>query len=106
MVKIDSLPLTVKIIYESEAKGSEYVAYSPEFEVTSCGPTEEKARENLKEALELVIEVAAETGNLDNLLAGAGFQVKDRGWRLPKISFEPFFMPIPKPMKGRVWAAA
>lgn len=99
------LPLTVKIIYEPEAKGSEYVAYSPEFEVASCGPTEEKARKNLQEAIELVIEVAADEGTLDDLLETVGFRAHKKGWLLPKVTFESFFLPIPEVLKGRIWTS-
>jgi len=105
-MEISNLPLTVKIIYEPEAKSAPYVAYSPEFEIASCGPTEEKARKNLREAVELVIEVSAKDGTLDELLESAGFTVEEKGWRLPKISFEPFSFPLPEPLQGRVWLNA
>ena len=106
MMEISSLPLTIKIIHEPEAKGSEYVAYSPEFDIASCGATVEEARENLREAIELVVESCAEEGTLDLLLEEAGFKPEKKGWRMPQISFEPFFMPVPEVLKGRLWAAA
>lgn len=33
-----------------------FVAYSPELDVASCGPTEETARQNLHEAVTIVLE--------------------------------------------------
>lgn len=82
-MEISSLPLTVKVIYEPDAKGSEYVACSPEFEVASCGATVEEARKNLKEAIEIVIESCAEEGTLDEFLEDVGFRPEKKGWRLP-----------------------
>jgi predicted RNase H-like HicB family nuclease len=43
-------------MYEKEAKDAPFVAYIPEFDVSSCGRTEAKARKNVKEALEIVLE--------------------------------------------------
>ena len=50
------LPLTIKIMVDNNSKDAPFVAYSPELEVASCGPTEEKARENLKEVVSIVLE--------------------------------------------------
>ena len=104
-MEVSSLPLVVKIIHEPEAKGSEWVSYSPEFDIVSCGATVEEARKNLREAIELVIDSCAEEGTLDAFLADVGFKPEKKGWRLPEISFEPSFMPVPEVLRGRVWAA-
>lgn len=45
-------------------EGKMYVAYSPELDVSSCGPTLEKAKANLKEAVELFLEEAEKMGTL------------------------------------------
>lgn len=100
------MPLAVKIIHEPEAEGSEYTAYSPEFDIASCGATVEEARKNLKEAIQLVIESCAEEGTLDEFLEEVGFRPVKEGWQLPEISFEPSFMPVPEVLRGRLWAAA
>lgn len=55
-------PLTIKIIYESESEDAPFVAYTPELDVASCGPTEEKARSNLLEAVKIVLEEAEKHG--------------------------------------------
>lgn len=49
-------PITIKVIYEKEAKNAPYVAFIPEFDISSCGKTEEKAKKNVKEALEITLE--------------------------------------------------
>lgn len=51
-----TLPLTIKTFVDKSSKDAPYVAYSPEVDVASCGPTEEKARKNLKDAVEAVVE--------------------------------------------------
>ena len=105
-MEISNLPLTIKVIHEPEAKGSEYVAYSPEFDLSSCGTTTEEARKNLREAIGLVIESCAEEGILSQFLEDAGFRPQKKGWELPQVSFEPFFVPVPEVLKGRLWAVA
>lgn len=64
------LPLTIKVFYENSSKDAPWVSFNPELNVASCGPTEKKARENLKEAIDIVLEGAKEDGNLEELLAG------------------------------------
>jgi len=87
------LPLTVKVMYDKSSSDAPFVAYNPELDVASCGPTEEKARENLHEAVELVIEHAKKKGNLNVLLKEAGFEKFRKTWKPPRVSFEPFFFP-------------
>ena len=70
-----------------ESKDAPFVAYCPEFDVASCGPTEDKAIKNLQEALRLTLEGAVEDGNLKELLREAGFQVTARAIKPPKVSF-------------------
>jgi predicted RNase H-like HicB family nuclease len=53
---VDTSNLTVEISYEKESSDAPFIAYSPELDVASCGPTEKKARENLKEAIEIILE--------------------------------------------------
>lgn len=88
-------PLTVKIIYEKESEDAPFMAYTPELDVASCGPTEEKARENLREAVEIVLEEAQRKGKLEQLLKEMGFTKEKRVWKAPRISFEPFLFSLP-----------
>jgi len=82
-------PVTIKLMYEKEAKDAPYVAYIPEFDVSSCGKTEVQARKNVKEALEIVLEEAKKKGMLDSFLLEAGVS-PDKNTSFPKIIFEPF----------------
>lgn len=85
------LPMTVKIMLDKRSKDAPFVAYTPELDVASCGPSEEKARQNLHEAVEIVFEEAKRRGKLTELLEEMGFQKEKTGWVPPRVSFEPFF---------------
>lgn len=82
-------PITIKIIYEPAAKDAPYVAYVPEFDISSCGKTEEKAKENVKEALEITLEEVNKKHKLEEFLKEAGISIQKQSF-FPKISFEPF----------------
>ena len=88
------LPLTVKVIYDSASSDAPFVAYTPELDVASCGPSEEKARKNLHEAVEIIVEEARRKGKLEDLLREMGFQKEKRSWKPPRISLEPFLFRI------------
>ena len=87
------LPLTVKIIVDKRSKDAPYVAYTPELDVASCGPTEEKARKNLQEAVVLTLDEVRRKGKLNDLLEELGFQKEKQQWIPPRVSFEPFSIP-------------
>lgn len=82
-------PITIKILYEPESKDAPYVAYIPEFDVSSCGKTEEKAKKNVKEALEIILEEVKKKNKLEDFLKEAGISIQKQSF-FPKISFEPF----------------
>ncbi|MCL4374263.1 type II toxin-antitoxin system HicB family antitoxin [Patescibacteria group bacterium] len=82
-------PITIKVLCEPEAKDAPYVAYIPEFDISSCGKTEEKAKENAKQALEITLEEIKKQGKLNEFLKEAGFSPQSRSL-FPKITFEPF----------------
>lgn len=82
-------PITIKIINEPESKDAPYVAYIPEFDVSSCGDTEEKAKKNVKEVLEIVLKEVEKKGQLDEFLKEAGLSTQKSNF-FPKITFEPF----------------
>ena len=88
------LPITVKIIYEKEATDAPYVAYSPELDVASAGPSETIARQNLKEAIDIVLEGAKEDGNLEELLEEAGFSKEKGKFKAPKVTTEKVLLPV------------
>ncbi|OGM32456.1 hypothetical protein A2803_03225 [Candidatus Woesebacteria bacterium RIFCSPHIGHO2_01_FULL_44_21] len=90
---MQNLPMTIKMMYDGRSKEAPYVAYNPELDVSSCGKTEEKARKNLHEAVEIVLEEAEKKGKLNQLLEEAGFEKEKKNWKSPRIIFEPFRFP-------------
>lgn len=89
-----TLPITVKITYEKEAIDAPYVAYSPELDIASAGPTESVARKNLREAINLVLEGAKEDGNLEKFLEEVGFSKEKDKFKAPKIATEKIPLPV------------
>lgn len=88
--------ITIKIIYEKEASDAPYVAYIPEFDVSSCGKTEEQAVGNVKEALDIVLEEVQQQGKLNEFLKDAGFSADNGAFQsYPKLIIEPFIFPQP-----------
>ncbi len=83
------IPLTIKLTKDKQSKSAPWVAYTPELDVASCGPTPQKAKKNLMEAVEIILKGAAQDGNLKDLLLETGFQIKNKSLTPPKISMEP-----------------
>ncbi len=77
-------------------EGPNYVAYAPELDVSSCGPSKEKAQANLVEAARLFLEEARKMGTLDQILEEAGYVRKDHRFEGPQfVSMEPVVLPLP-----------
>ena len=87
------LPLTIKIVVDKHSKDAQFVAYTPELDLASCGPNEEKARENLHEAVAIFLEELKRKGRLKEFFREMGFQKEKTRWIPPRVSFEPFFFP-------------
>lgn len=62
-----------------------YVGYSPELDVSSCGRTQQEAKKNLHQAIQLFIEETRETGSLEDILAEAGYVRDGEQWRPPSL---------------------
>ena len=56
-------------------EGGMYTSYCPELDIASCGKTVDKARKNLREALEIFIEETDKIGTLKDLLEEAGYDL-------------------------------
>jgi predicted RNase H-like HicB family nuclease len=82
-------PITIKIIYEKESIDAPFVAYIPEFDISSCGKTEEEAVKNAREALSIVFEEVKKKRKLRDFLKEYGYDVNERNM-FPKIIIEPF----------------
>lgn len=81
-------PITIKIHREPEASDAPFVAQVVEFDVSSCGKTEEKAVANAKEALAITLDKAKKEGRLTELLEEAGITADKTAAGFPKIIIE------------------
>jgi predicted RNase H-like HicB family nuclease len=66
-------------------EGKTFVAYVPEFDLSSCGATEEGARKNIQDAIRGFLETSAEMGTLTEILEEAGYEREGETWRAPEF---------------------
>jgi predicted RNase H-like HicB family nuclease len=77
-------------------EGTDYVAYTPELDLSSCGETEETALANLKDAVRLFLEEADKVGTLSQILEEAGFFKRDDKLEGPEfVSTQRVSLPLP-----------
>ncbi|MBI3468537.1 MAG: hypothetical protein HY000_36510 [Planctomycetes bacterium] len=55
-----------------------FVAWTPQLDVSSCGDTPDKARQNLRTAVRLFLEEAERKGTLAEILEEAGYARADQ----------------------------
>jgi len=82
--------ITIKIIHEPEATDAPYVAYIPEFDVSSCGKTEMEAARNVKEVLKITIEEVKKAKKMRAFLGELGILKEKRMLEFPKIIIESY----------------
>jgi len=58
-------------------EGDMWVSYCKELDISSCGDTEEKAQENILEAIQLFFDSCIERGVLDEALRNLGWKCDD-----------------------------
>lgn len=85
-----TFPLAVKTMLDKHSSDAPFIAYAPELDIASCGPTEEKARKNLHEAVSITLREIQKKGKLEEFLRELGFQKDKQGFIPPRITFEPF----------------
>jgi len=77
-------------------EGKMFVAHARELDVSSCGRTEARALDNLKEAGRLFLEEAEKAGSLEAILEEAGYRRAKARLQGPKlISVQRVSMPLP-----------
>lgn len=97
------IPLTIKLTEDKQSKSAPWVAYTPELDVASCGPTQEKAKQNLAEAVQIVLKGATEDGNLKDLFLEAGFEISESKVKPPKVSIDTFNMQLSSEQSSQIW---
>jgi predicted RNase H-like HicB family nuclease len=77
-------------------EGRTFVAHTRELDLSSCGATERRAIQNLKEAVRLFLEEAGRMGTLDQILEEAGYLKSGKGLRGPTlITTQCVSLPLP-----------
>ena len=77
-------------------EGRQYVAYSPELDVSSCGGSPAKAKRNLLEAVRLFLEEAERMGTLARILQESGYVQRKSKLEAPKlVSLTRTSVPLP-----------
>ena len=61
-------------------EGDQFVAHAMPLDVMSSGPTPEKARKSLDEAVHLFLITAADMGTLEEVLQEAGYEHRQGEW--------------------------
>ena len=79
-----NIPITIKIVYEADAKEAPFVAYIPEFDLSSCGKTEIEAEKNVRGVLKITIEQVKKKNVLKEFLQDAGYTDINKSM-IPKI---------------------
>lgn len=79
-------------------EGNKVIAYSPAFDLSSCGDTEEKARSRFAEAIAILLGETTRMGTLNEVLEECGWRKvsKKHGWYPPvyKATEEVITIPI------------
>lgn len=99
------LPLTIKVFKDNKSKSAPWVAYTPELDIASCGPTIDKAKDNLKETIEIVLKGAVKDGNLKELLIDAGFEIDKSGMKSPSVSLDILNFNLGPKLTNQLWPA-
>ncbi|OGE37918.1 hypothetical protein A3B45_01335 [Candidatus Daviesbacteria bacterium RIFCSPLOWO2_01_FULL_39_12] len=99
------IPLTIKLTEDKQSKSAPWVAYTPELDVASCGPSPGKAKKNLMEAVEIILKGAADDGNLKDLLLETGFEINASRLTPPKVSLDKFTFNLNPDLTRQIWPA-
>jgi predicted RNase H-like HicB family nuclease len=75
--KEENMAMELGYTMEVWRKGDWFVAKCPELDFVSQGKTQDEARENLVDAIQIQFEEMAEAGTLDEYLAECGYLKED-----------------------------
>ena len=64
-------------------EGNQYLAHATPLDVVSSGPTQESARNALKEAVHLFLDTVKEMGTLEEVLNECGYELTGNNWISP-----------------------
>jgi len=66
-------------------EGDTYVAYVPALDVSSCGASDEEARQNIRDAVRGFLAASADLGTLDEVLQESGYEREGGEWHAPEF---------------------
>jgi len=96
MAKVRDIEAKIPVLFFEE--GNKVIAYSPAFDLSSCGDTEEKARSRFAEAVTIFLGEITKMGTLNEVLEECGWRKvpKKHGWYPPvyKATEEAISIPI------------
>jgi len=99
MAKVKNIEAKIPVLFFEE--GNKVIAYSPVFDLSSCGDTEEKARSRFAEAVTIFLGEISQMGTLNEVLEEYGWRKvpEEYGWYPPvyKVCTEE---PINIPVRG------
>ena len=72
MPKVKDIDVKIPVLFFEE--GNKVIAYSPAFDLSSCGDTEEKARSRFAEAVTIFLGEITKMGTLDEVLEECGWR--------------------------------
>jgi predicted RNase H-like HicB family nuclease len=77
-------------------EGRAFVAHTRELDLSSCGGTQQRALQNLKEAVRLFLEEAEKMGTLQQILEEAGYLKRKSKLQGPRfITTQRVSLPLP-----------
>ena len=77
-------------------EGRTFVAHTRELDLSSCGGTQQRAVQNLKEAVRLFLEEAEKMGSLEQILDEAGYLKRKSKLQGPRfITTQRLSLPLP-----------
>ncbi len=83
MGKVKSIDTKIPVLFFEE--GNKVIAYSPAFDLSTCGDTEEKARGKFAKAVAIFLSEITKMGTLDEVLEECGWSKvpEGHGWCPP-----------------------
>jgi len=96
MAKVKDIKAKIPILFFEE--GDKVIAYSPAFDLSSCGDTEGKARKRFAEAIAIFLGEITRMGTLNEVLEECGWRKvpKEHGWYPPVYKATEEVISIPR----------
>lgn len=66
-------------------EGETYVAYVPALDVSSCGATDDEARQHIRDAERGFLAASEKLGTLNEILEEAGYRQQGETWQAPEF---------------------